>query len=325
MIRNSVVEQLELMGVTLTDSEFQIIQAMIDLGFQGQREVTYSGIRKYLEKQFKDVPSKQWLYKCLNNLVEADFIEIEPIPRPAKYRTSVDKIMEGLDKARLLRTREIEQEIEALEKEIAAVRDVSLHQLSRYIQEELGGKETQTLVTVVEGVSNVRKSFISELCTDIKDESVLSISNNVPLIDIENIETGTIESELLEAAKQGLTIRILSSVDRLKIMGQSEETMNFIRKNLKVVLTLMEKGRVALRQTHLQQSTYRVACFKDGYDPDLDRIMLFLTDNPGPDTVAIIYRKKNPKLIENAFASFEKAWEESQDISNLVKKMCEDL
>ena len=48
-----------------------------------------------------------------------------------------------------------------------------------------------------------------------------------------------------------------------------------------------------------------------------EKMLLFLADSPRPDSVALITYEANPKLLDDAIDAFDRAWEISEDITEI--------
>ncbi|MCK4483816.1 MAG: hypothetical protein KAU89_03260, partial [Candidatus Thorarchaeota archaeon] len=68
------------------------------------------------------------------------------------------------------------------------------------------------------------------------------------------------------------------------------------------------------RATPQPTSTYRMLCLNK------EKMILFMSKAPYPDSAALIYREDNPTMVDDAVATFDRLWENAFDISAILKQ-----
>ncbi len=90
---------------------------------------------------------------------------------------------------------------------------------------------------------------------------------------------------------------------------------NFISNLSEVFHEAIRTRKLELRALPPGTRSYRMLSLNDKV------MMLYLTDVAAADTAALIYKRENPTLIEDAINTFERLWEEAHDISNVLTQM----
>jgi hypothetical protein len=61
--------------------------------------------------------------------------------------------------------------------------------------------------------------------------------------------------------------------------------------------------------------TYRMLCLNQ------DMLILYLTDTYKADTAALVYRRDNSILVDDAVSTFDRLWNQATDVTEFLKQL----
>ncbi|MHA2205439.1 MAG: hypothetical protein ACXABC_06235 [Candidatus Thorarchaeota archaeon] len=302
---NYVLDQL---GINISSRDFRVLKAIIQAQEPGKESATVDEIHAQIKKKL----SKAWLYKCLDNLETQGFISVDRVRRPRVYFASSENILLGLEGARQDALRELQQEQKQIQQHEDILKQSNLHDMTVYVLELLTGKRPKGLSRVIEGVENVRRTIVEEMCSDPESGDLIRITDMSELLSIRSKSAGFVEKELLSAVVRGLKIKALITMD----LTSPEEGHSMLAGFLKGVggplANAIASGNLQVRARPKKDLTYRMISRNNG------KMILFLTNAPTPDTGALLYREAGNPLIDDAITTFDTLWDESQDITRML-------
>ncbi|MFW9907695.1 MAG: hypothetical protein ACFFEF_03895 [Candidatus Thorarchaeota archaeon] len=319
MYRSETSSLLDSVGINLHSRDIQVLGAILGLQSRIGSRHTIDEIHQRINEQAKREFSKAWIYKCLSNLEEDKFITVNRMDTPNTYSAGLQSISSALQQRIMKRLLELKELEINTEETLRSLEQMSSGDIANYIVERATGVVTSKSAMIVEGLQNVRRTIVREMCTGVGEGDILRLNDRTNLLDISKLESGLVESKLLEAAMNGLEIRAI--ISQLPAAGGANEDalMMFLKKEGATLLKAITSGKLQLRAAGTSIVSYRMISL------NMDKMLLFLADTPKPATVALITGKANPTLIENAVASFDKAWDTAQDITNLFGDLFKDL
>ena len=111
----------------------------------------------------------------------------------------------------------------------------------------------------------------------------------------------------------------------MKVLGlltphtQDKFTLNLLVKHLDPLASAfgegVKTGNIQVRMTQEPVNTYRIVSLND------DKMLLYLTHAKESDMAALVHRKDNPGLLDDALKTFDELWEKSNDVLEMVKQM----
>jgi hypothetical protein len=175
------------------------------------------------------------------------------------------------------------------------------------------GRKPKLTAGHIEGRDNVRIAMIRELCGNTSSRDVLRLTEGANLLDLSPEKSGPVEKALLEAVQNGLTIKALLTAQMPRGQGPAS-LASFLSNAGNLVVQGILDGRLQIRATPQPTSTYRMLCLNK------EKMILFMSKAPYPDSAALIYREDNPTMVDDAVATFDRLWENAFDISAILKQ-----
>ncbi len=267
-----------------------------------------------IEKRF----SRAWIYKCLSNLEADGFIIVNRIDTPNTYSADPESIGHALQ-TYIDRTKiKLADEIDETEQQIAFLENIDSDEVSRYIIQKLTGRDVERLTGVIEGLQNVRSTIVQEMCTGVGEGDILRISARSNVLDLGGTSSH-VEEKVIEAARDGLEVRSLLSQDPFGARLIETILHSFAEGEHELMETGLASGKVQIRLAEKKDIGYTMISL------NREKMLLFLAHSPRPDSVALITRKGNHILIDDAVNAFDALWDEAQDLSKSYAKMFRKL
>jgi hypothetical protein len=304
---------LERIGVHLSAPEIQVLGAMLRAGNETQGEITFHQIYASITSKKTKAPSRAWVYKCISNLESNQFITVNRLGRPRHYTATIETIMAGLTNSRNRQESILEDERKELSENLESLEGADMQDVASIIVGIMTGRKPKLTSGHIEGRANVRIAMIRELCGSIGPGDVLRLTEGANLLDLSPAKSGPVEKALLEAIQEGLTIKALLTSQIPQGQGPAS-LASFLSKTSSLVVQGILDGRLQLRATPQPTSTYRMLCLNK------EKMILFMSKAPYPDSAALIHRDDNATMVDDAVATFDKLWESAIDISAILKQ-----
>ncbi|MHA1934172.1 MAG: hypothetical protein ACW97A_02725 [Candidatus Thorarchaeota archaeon] len=309
---NYVLDQI---GINISSRDFRVLKAIIQAQEPDKESTTVDDIHAQIEKKV----SKAWIYKCLDNLESQGFIYADRVRRPRVYLASSENVMLGLEGARQNALKKLQQEQQQIQQHEDILKQSNLHDMTVYVLELLTGKRPRGLSRVIEGIENVRRTIVEEMCSNPESGDLIRITDMSELLSISSKSAGFVEKELLNAVTQGLKIKALITMN-LKSPEEGQAVLaGFLKGVGGLLANAIASGNLEVRARPTKDLTYRMI------SRNYDKMLLFLTNAPAPDTGALLYREARNPLIDDAIKTFDTLWEESQDIIQMLSQSFKSL
>ena len=199
------------------------------------------------------------------------------------------------------------------EKTPLEIEGVNMRDMANIIVGIMTGRKPKLTSGHIEGTANVRIAMIRELCGNTKPGDVLRLTEGANLLDLSPAKSGPVEKALLEAIQDGLTIKALLTSQMPQGQGPAS-LASFLSESSSLVVQGIIDGRLQLRATPQPTSTYRMLCLNE------EKMILFMSRAPYPDSAALIHRDDNTTMVDDAVATFDGLWESAIDISAMLKQ-----
>ena len=304
---------LERIGVHLSAPEIRVLGAMLKAVNETQDEITFQRIYANITSEKAKAPSKAWVYKCISNLESNQFITVNRLGRPQHYAATIETIMAGLANSRSKQKSILEDERKELSEDMESLEGTDMQDVASVIIGIMTGRKPKLTSGHIEGRDNVRLAMIRELCGNTSPGDVLRLTEGANLLDLSPASSGPVEKALLEAVQDGLTIKALLTSQMPQGQGPAS-LASFLSKTSSLVVQGILDGRLQLRATSQPTSTYRMLCLNE------EKMILFMSKAPYPDSAALIYRDDNPIMVDDAITTFDRLWESAIDISVILKQ-----
>jgi len=304
---------LERIGVHLSAPEIQVLGAMLRAGNETQGEITFQQVYANITREKAKAPSKAWVYKCISNLESNQFITVNRLGKPRHYTATIETIMAGLANSRSRQLDTLEDERKELSENLESLEMADMQDMANTIIGIMTERKPKLTSGHIEGRNNVRMAMIRELCGNTSPGDVLRITESANLLDLGPSKSGPVEKALLEAVQDGLTIKALLTAQMPQGQGPAS-LASFLSKTSSLVVQGILDGRLQLRAIPQPVSTYRMLCFNE------EKMILFMSKAPYPDSAALICRNDNPTMVDDAVATFDRLWESAIDISAILKQ-----
>ncbi len=309
------VELLHSIGLDLSSKDMRILHAVLSAAGGLSRSVSAKEIwSQVVALDGKDV-SKAWVYRKLSELVQNQFVVVDRIERPMKYIVTRDSITTALERCKDVRLEELARARKKVVEEVGFLKSIDVKALSQEFRSTLIGNIVSRTSGVVEGIDNVRSVINGEILDVAGPGDIIRTLNPLIVLKEGPSQSSATDRRLLETTLRGARVKALNI-----LMAQSDHAglgllKNFISNLSEVFHEAIRTRKLELRALPPGTRSYRMLSLNDKV------MMLYLTDVAAADTAALIYKRENPTLIEDAINTFERLWEEAHDISNVLTQM----
>lgn len=313
MTVENLSRDLERIGVHLSAPEIQVLGAMLRAGNETQGEITFQQVYANITEKRAKAPSKAWVYKCISNLESNQFITVNRLGKPRHYTATIETIMAGLANSGSRQLDILEDKRKELSENLESLERADMQDMANTIIGIMTGRKPKLTSGHIEGRDNVRMAMIRELCANTSPGDVLRLTEGANLLDLGPSKSGPVEKALLESVQDGLTIKALLTSQIPQGQGPAS-LASFLSKTSSLVVQGILDERLQLRATPQATSTYRMLCLNE------EKMILFMSKAPFPDSAALIYRDDNPTMMDDAVATFDRLWQSAIDISAILKQ-----
>jgi hypothetical protein len=307
---------LEKLGVDINASEMQVFRAVLMAAGGTDKYVKYVDIAESLESIAKKKYTKAYIYRRLSDLEESGFIVKDDIRSPRTYAISETRIAKGLETKRKKKLSESLSKRQELTTKINRFKSIKSQELALMLHKQLAGVSEIDDSLLIEGVENVRSTIIREFADGAKEGDVVRVLGHASTLADGLGPGGVTELRVMQAGFRGVKVLGL-----LTPVGQDTLDVNLIAKHLVPLADVFEKaagtGNIQLRISHEPINTYRIVSLNE------EKMLLYLTHAKESDVAALVHRKDNPGLLDDALRTFNEIWETSVDVLEIVKQIAQ--
>ena len=310
MSKDEARGNLQQVGVDVDSSQMMVMKALMAAAGGPSKFVTYKEIAAYLEKLEKKKYTKAYIYRRLTDLENEGFIVVDTIQHPKQFSISEAGIVKALEKKRekmLSRTQTKRKEVLAKQNLLTTTNP---EDVAMALYNQLVGLDSIEGSVVIEGIENVRSTIIREFGEASKPGDVIRVMAPANILDGGLEKVGMAEMSLMARARNG--VKIIGLL--MPAEGKQSFTKELIRSYIKNVgdafTKLASTGNILLRIAKEDYKTYRMVSLNS------DKMLLYLTHAAESDMAALIQRKDNSGLIDDAVMTFDRIYDEAIDSWN---------
>ncbi|TFG98385.1 hypothetical protein E4H12_06240 [Candidatus Thorarchaeota archaeon] len=298
------------LGIDVDSSQMMILKAVMAAAGGPSKFVTYKEIAEYLQKLEKKKYTRAYIYRHLSDMKDEGYLVIDPNPlqTPRRYAISESGIINSLKEKqknalseRLAKKHEITTKFNLL-------KTASSENIAFVLYNQLMGKASTEASLIIEGIENVRSTIIREFGEAAKPGDVIRVIAPASVLDRGLQQSGMAEMSLMARAIDGVKIIALMMPARGKESVTKELISSYIENVRDSFVRLASTGNISLRIAKENYKTYRMVSLNS------DKMLLYLTHAADSDMAALIIRKDNPGLIDDAVTTFDRIYDAANDV-----------
>ena len=290
-----------------------ILKAIMAASGGPAKFVTYKEIAESLkEMRKKKKPyTKAYIYRHLSDLEKEGYLVIDAVQKPRRYAISESGILGSFEKKKERALSELQGKKQEVTTRLNMLKTVNSESFAFVAFNQLMGLESVQGSIIIEGIENVRSSIIREFGEAAKDGDMIRVMAPGSILDKGLERSGMAEMSLMARAVDGVRVAGLLMPAGGKIEFTTELIANYIKEVADAFTRFASTGNIALRIAKKNYQTYRMVSLNS------DKMLLYLTHAAESDVAALIQRKDNPGLIDDAVKTFDTIFEEAIDTSSL--------
>ncbi|MCK5390115.1 MAG: hypothetical protein KAJ36_06475, partial [Candidatus Thorarchaeota archaeon] len=313
MSKDEARGNLQQLGLDVDSSQMMLKGLMAAAGGPS-KFVTYKEIAAHLEKLEKKKYTKAYIYRRLTDLENEGFIVVDTIQHPKQFSISEAGIVRSLKKKRKMMLSEIETKRQEVTTKQKLLTTTNPENVAMVLYNQLVGLDTIEESVVIEGIESVRNTVIREFGEVSKPGDEIRVIAPASVLDRGLGKSGMAEMSLMARAMDGVKIIGLLMPIEGKQSRTTELILSYIQNVGEAFVNLASTGNISLRIAKENSQTYRMVSLNS------DKMLLYLTHAVESDTAALIQRKDNPGLIDDAVKTFDTIFDEAIDIMDIVKQ-----
>jgi hypothetical protein len=189
--------------------------------------------------------------------------------------------------------------------------------LALMLHEELTGQPQRMESGVIEGVENVRSTIIREFADGAKEGDILRVLGHASTLEDGLGPGGVTEMRVMQAGFRGVKVMGLMTP-----VAETNLDVKLLTSHLAPLADVFgqatQTGNIQLRFAKEPINTYRIVALND------DKMLLYLTHAKESDMAAMVHKKDNPGLIDDALRTFDELWQKSIDVLEIVSQMTQE-
>jgi len=314
MSQDDARRNLQQLGVDVDSSQMMVLKGLMAAAGGPSKFVTYKEIAAHLVKLEKKKYTKAYIYRRLTDLEKEGFIVVDTIQHPKQFSISEAGIVKSLMKKRKMRVSEIETKRQNVTTKQKMLTTINPENVALTLYNELVGLNTIEGSVVIEGVESVRSTIIREFGEVSKPGDEIRIIAPASVIDGGLRKSGLAEMSLMARANDGVKIICVLMPVEGKQSATTDLILNYIQHIGDAFTKLASTGNISFRIAKKNYQTYRMVSLNS------DKMLLYLTHAAESDMAALIQRKDNPGLIDDAVKTFDTIYDEAGDVMVMVKQ-----
>ena len=305
---------LERLDIDLTSSQMQVFQAILMSAGGTGKPVQYRNISSSLEIVARKKYTKAYIYRQLHDLEESGFIGVDTIHTPRTYTINEGGVAEALEAKRQDKLSENLTKRQELTARLNRLKSARSQQLALMLHHQLAGQFTIGRSVMIEGIENVRSTIIREIGDEAKEGDLIRVLAHMSTLEDGLGPSGVTELKLLETCFRGVRVRGL-----LTPSGQESSHLRTMALHIAPIVDVFSQvtrtGNLEARFTREPIKTYRIVSLNE------DKMLLYLTHGVESNVAALIHRRDNPGLIDDAIKTFDRLFEDGMDFIRILDQM----
>lgn len=302
------------LGVNIDSSQMMVLRGLMAAAGGLSKFVTYKEIAENIEKLEEKKYTKAYIYRRLTDLENEGFIVVDTIRHPKQFAISEAGIVKELEikrKKMLSETQTKRQEVITKQNLFATTNP---EEVAMTLYNQLVGLDSIEGSMVIEGIESVRTTLIREFGEAAKPGDEIRVIAPASVLEGRYGKAGMTEMSLMARAMDGVKIIGLLMPVEGKQSITTELISNYIQNVGDAFVRLSSTGNILLKVAKENYKTYRMVSLNS------DKMLLYLTHAVESDKAALIQRKDNPGLIDDAVKTFDTIFNEAIDIMDIVKQ-----
>ena len=298
----------------MTSSQMQVFRAVLLAAGGTSKPARYGEIASSLESLAKKKFTKAYIYRQLRELEESGFIIIDTISTPRTYTITESTISKTLESERQEKVFESVARKQDLTEKLNRLKTIKSQELALMLHKQLAGDSSIEESIMIEGVENVRSTIIREFADGAKKGDLVRVLGHASTLADGLGPGGVTELRLMQSGFRGVKVQgILTPV------GDDSLNLNLMASHLTPMVEVFEQasktGNIQLRFSSEPIKTYRMLTLNE------NKMLLYLTHAKESDMAALVHRKDNPGLIDDAIRTFDELWETGIDVLDIINQM----
>jgi len=302
------------LGVNIDSSQMMVLRGLMAAAGGPSKFVTYKEIAAHLEKLEEKKYTKAYIYRRLTDLENEGFIVVDTIRHPKQFAISEAGIVKSLEKKREKMLSETQTKRQEVITKQNLLTTTNPEDVAMTLYNQLVGLDSIEGSVVIEGVESVRNIVIREFGEAAKPGDEIRVIAPASVLDGGKGKSGMAEMSLMARAKDGVKIIGLLMPVEGKQSLTTELILSYIKNVGDAFVNLASTGNISLRVAKENYKTYRMVSLNS------DKMLLYLTHAAESDMAALIQRKDNPGLIDDAVKTFDTIFNEALDSMDIVKQ-----
>jgi Fe2+ or Zn2+ uptake regulation protein len=314
MTKSKSTELLAKIGVDMNSNQMMVFKAVLVAADGLSKQVTYQDVADVLKKTSDKKYSKAYVYRQLSSLEEEGFIIMDPVQHPQRYSVIESSVSNALKRKSQQTISKLLKKRQDLTTQVNLLETVNPEDVAIAAYNTLVGITSLGESTIIEGIENVRSTVIREFADGAKKGDHVRVLAPASTIANGLGPGGMTELRIMQGASKGVKVHGM-----LTPLHQSNMSTELIAGFLKTIsgpfIEAVNTGNVKIKLAREPVQTYRMISLNN------EKMLLYLTHAKDSDVAVLIHRGNNAGLIDDAVSTFNRLWENSVDIVDIVTKM----
>ena len=269
--------------------------------------VSYKEIAEHLQKLEKKKYTKAYVYRHLSDMKDEGYLVIDDVQTPRKYAISEAEIVNSFQEKQKESLSNLQIKRQEITSKLNLLKTVNSENIAFVLYNQLMGLDAIKGSVIIEGIENVRSTIIREFGEASKQGDVIRVIAPANVLDRGFERSGMAEMSLMARSIDG--VKVMGLI--MPVEGQQAFTKKLIASYIHNIrdsfVRLASTGNISIRIAKEAYKTYRMVSLNS------DKMLLYLTHAASSDMAALIQRKDNPGLIDDAVETFDRINEEATD------------
>lgn len=302
------------LGIDVDSSQIMILKAVMTASGGPSKFVTYKEIAESLQKLEKKKYTKAYIYRHLSDLEQEGYLVIDAVQKPKRYAISESGILGFLKKKQGETLTELKTKRQDVSARLNLLKSISAESVAFVAFNQLMGVQSAQGSIIIEGIENVRNSVIREFGKTAEPGDEIRVFSPASLLDGGLDQAGMAEMSLITRAEDG--VKILGLLMPAGDISFTKELIaRFMKNSGNEFMKVASSGNIVIKIGKESIKTYRMVSL------NRDKMLLYLTHGTDSDMAALIHRKDNPGLIDDAVDTFDRLSAEGIDVGELLAQM----
>ena len=307
---DEIANLLDSLGIDLNSTEMRTLGAVLALSADLYSPVSAAAVLRRVQEDGSQPPTKNWVYKCLNELERKGFLKVDKIRQPYLYLSSTADLIEGVERQQRNASIRIRRRLAEIREQAKLLRSVAIEDVCSALLKRATPHGLAHRTALIESEEKVHATVINSIFEQVGPGNTVRILLPLHVLVTDRGVIGDFDRLAIDRIRKEVRTKALLT------QRQDEDGIRCFAEYLRPVRDALEEaiesGNLEIRVHEKHGKTYRF------YSLNNEVMVMYLTEMFRPDVALFLTRQTHSRMIDDAIKTFDRLWNEAEDVGDAL-------